>query len=171
MTTLFRTVRLLVLAIWVGGLAFFGFLAYIAFSTLPDPQQAGAVVRASLIMLHRIGLAAGLIYLLFTLALLATQRDSHPVRAAELALVIAMLVLTAYSQFSVIPQMETDRLTLAAQFPNQDVDRAPETDPRRQRFDRLHKLSVKLEGAILIEGLLLLTMSTIHGRDDFDRFA
>jgi hypothetical protein len=166
MTTLLRGIRLLALAVWVGALAFFGFVAYIAFQTLPDPHQAGEVVRASLLMLHRIGLAAGAVYLVVTLALLATQRDSHPVRAAELALVVAMLALTAYSQFSVIPQMEADRLALGG-----DVDKAPSADPRREHFERLHQLSVKLEGAILIEGVLLLFMAPVHGRDDYDRFA
>ena len=90
----FRIVRLIALAIWVGGLVFFGFVAAVAFSTLPDAHSAGAVVRGSLIALHHIGLTAGIVYLLLTLALLATQRDSHPVRGAELVLVIAMLVLT-----------------------------------------------------------------------------
>jgi putative copper export protein len=166
MTTLLRVIRLISLAVWVGGLAFFGFVASIALQTLPDPHQAGAVVRGSLIMLHRLGLAAGAIYLIVTLALLATQRDSHPVRAAELALVIAMLALTAYSQFSVIPKMEADRIALGG-----DVDRSPKDDPAHRQFDRLHDLSVKLEGAILIEGLLLLAMAPVHGRDDFDRFS
>jgi len=170
MTTLLRIIRLLCLALWVGGLAFFGAVAYIAFTTLPDGQQAGAVVRGSLIMIHRIGFAAGLIYLIATLALLATQRDTHPVRAAELALVVAMLALTAYSQFSIIPQMESDRVALTAQY-GIDVDKTPPSDPRHEHFDRLHQLSVKLEGAILIEGVLLLAMAAIHGRDDFDRFA
>ena len=166
MTTLLRILRLIVLALWVGGLAFFGFVAYVAFQVLPDPHQAGAVVRGSLIMLHRLGFATGLIYLIVTLGLLATQRDTHPVRAAELALIIAMLGLTTYSQFSVIPKMEADRISLGG-----DVDKSPKTDPAHQNFDRLHDLSVKLEGAILIEGLLLLAMAAIHGRDDFDRFA
>jgi hypothetical protein len=35
----------------------------------------------------------------------------------------------------------------------------------------LHHVSVKVESAVLIEGLLLLAMASIHGRDDFDRFA
>jgi hypothetical protein len=30
---------------------------------------------------------------------------------------------------------------------------------------------VRLEGAVLIEGLMLLAMAGVHGRDDFDRFA
>jgi hypothetical protein len=166
MTTSVRSIRLFALAIWVGGIIFFGFVAKVAFTSLPDAHEAGIVVRGSLISLHQLGLAAGLIYLLATLGLLATQRDTHPVRAAELALVIAMLALTAYSQFSIIPRMERDRIALGG-----DVAKAPADAPEHKHFDRLHSLSVKFEGAVLIEGLLLLAMASIHGRDDFDRFA
>lgn len=166
MTTIFRIVRLIALAIWVGGLVFFGFVAAVAFKTLPDTHTAGLVVRGALISLHHIGMVTGLIYLLFTLAMLATQRDTHPIRAAELVLVIAMLVLTGYSEFSVIPRMETDRLSLGG-----DVAKAPLDSPVREHFERLHKVSVRVEGAVLFEGLLLLGMASIHGRDDFDRFA
>ena len=166
MTTVFRIVRLFALAIWVGGLVFFGFVAAVAFKTLPDAHSAGAVVRGSLIQLHHIGLAAGIVYLLFTLALLATQRDTHPIRAAELVVVLAMLVLTGYSEFSVIPRMEKDRMSVGG-----DVTAAPGDAPAVEHFNRLHKVSVKVEGAVLVLGLLMLGMTSIHGRDDFDRFA
>jgi hypothetical protein len=166
MTTVFRIVRLYALAVWVGGLVFFGVVAAVAFKALPDVQEAGLVVRGSLIALHHLGMAAGIVYLLFTLALLATQRDTHPIRAAELALVIAMLALTGYSEFSVIPRMEADRLALGG-----DVTKAPLDSPAREHFERLHAVSVRVEGAVLIEGLLLLGMASVHGRDDFDRFA
>ena len=166
MTTVFRIVRLFALAIWVGGLVFFGFVASVAFKTLPDAHAAGLVVRGSLISLHHIGMVAGLIYLLFTLALLATQRDTHPIRAAELVLVVSMLVLTAYSEFSVIPRMEADRMSVGG-----DITTAPVDSAAREHFERLHKVSVRVEAAVLFEGLLLLGMASIHGRDDFDRFA
>jgi putative copper export protein len=166
MTTVFRIVRLFALAIWVGGLVFFGFVAAVAFKTLPDAHAAGLVVRGSLIALHHIGMVAGLIYLLFTLALLATQRDTHPIRAAELVLVVAMLVLTGYSEFSVVPRMEADRMSVGG-----DITTAAVDSPVREHFERLHKVSVRVEAAVLFEGLLLLGMASIHGRDDFDRFA
>jgi hypothetical protein len=165
MTIAFRTMRLFALAIWVGGLVFFGFVAAVAFKTLPDAHSAGAVVRGSLIQLHHIGMVAGIVYLVFTLALLGTQRDSHPVRAGELVVVLVMLALTGYSQFSIIPRMERDRMSLGG-----DVTTAPADSPALVHFNRLHKVSVKVEGAVLIAGLLLLGMTSIHGRDDFDRF-
>jgi len=166
MTTVLRILRLIAMATWVGSLIFFGFVAKVAFSVLPDPHTAGLVVRGTLISLHHLGLLAGTLYFLITLALLATQGDSHPARAAELALVISMLGLTAYSQFSILPRMESDRLSLGG-----DVATSPSDAPAHKHFDRLHNLSVKMEGAILIEGLLLLILAPIHGRDDFDRFA
>jgi len=105
MALLFRVLRSIALAVWFGALVFFvAGVTVVAFKNF-DVHTAGTMVRGSLIMLHRIGMAAGAVYLLFTLALLATQRDSHPARAVELALVVAMLALTAYSQLSVIPRM------------------------------------------------------------------
>jgi Domain of unknown function (DUF4149) len=166
MTTVFRIVRLIALAIWVGGLVFFGFVAAAAFSTLPDAHSAGAVVRASLVALHHIGLTAGIVYLLLTLALLATQRDSHPVRGAELVLVIAMLVLTCYSQFSVIRRMEKDRVAVGG-----DVTKAAADSPAVVNFNHLHKVSERVEGTVLVLGLILLGLAPVHGRDDFNRYA
>ena len=166
MTTVFRIVRLIALAIWVGGLVFFGFVADIAFSTLTDTHSAAMVVRGSLIALHHIGFAAGIVYLLLTLALLATQRDSHPVRGAELVLVIAMLVLTSYSQFSVIRRMEKDRISLGG-----DVTKASADGPALVNFNHLHKVSERVEGTVLILGLILLGLAPVHGRDDFNRYA
>jgi Domain of unknown function (DUF4149) len=166
MTLGFRIIRLIALAIWVGGLVFFGFVASVAFSTLPDVHSAGSVVRGSLIALHHIGLIAGILYLLLTLALLATQRDSHPVRGAELVLVIAMLVLTAYSQFSVIRRMENDRISLGG-----DVTKAAADAPALVHFNHLHKVSERVESTVLILGLILLGLAPVHGREDFDRFS
>jgi hypothetical protein len=166
MALFFRIVRLYALAIWVGGLIFFvAGVTVVAFKTMPSAHEAGIIVRGSLLMLHRMGLWAGVIYLFFTLALMAT-RDSHPARAVELALVVAMISLTAYSQLSVIPRMETDRLTLGG-----DVSKAPPDAPQLHDFNRLHGRSVKLETAVLLEGLVLLALAPIHGRDDYDRFA
>src|SRR5579875_2569153 len=111
MALVFRALRLICLAVWVGGIIFFiGGVTIVVFKNL-DGHTAGTIVRGTLTSLHRMGLWAGAIYVLATLLLMVT-RDSHPVRAAELAIVISMLALTAYLQMSIIPRMETDRLTL-----------------------------------------------------------
>ena len=167
MSTAFRILRLLALAVWVGSLIFFAFaVAPVAFKIMPDAHQAGLIVRGTLLVLHRIGLFSGVIYLFFTVALLATQRDSHPARAVEVALIVAMMALTLYLQQSVLPHMETDRLTLGG-----DVDAAPETATARLHFDRLHRLSERIEGAVLLEGIILLCLAPVHGRDHGDHFS
>lgn len=166
MKTALRVLRLLPLAIWVGAIVFFIAVAGVAFKVSPTVHEAGLIVRGSLLVLHRLGLIAGALYLFFTLALLATQGDSHPARAAEIILVVSMMALTLYLQQSVLPHMETDRLTLGG-----DVATAPADAPARIHFDRLHVLSTRLEGTVLIEGLLLLCLTPVYGRDHADRYA
>ncbi len=164
MTAAFRILRSIALSAWTGALFFFGFVAQVAFTHL-STHDAGEVVRGSLSALHHIGLVAGAVYFFFTLLLLGTQRDTHPARAIELVLVVAMMSLTAYIQLSIMPRMERDRLALHG-----DMSPATASDPAHRHFDRLHNLSVKLEGAVLIEGVLLLCLAPIHGRDEVYRF-
>jgi hypothetical protein len=159
MTTFLRILRLYPLVLWVGGEVFFVLVAGIAFSVLPDAHSAGMVVRGALIALHRIGIGAGVIYLLATLGLLATRRDSHRVRAVEVVLVGVMLLLTLYLQMSVIPRMESDRLSLGG-----DVMAVSKDNPTRQEFDRLHQRSVNLEGGVLLCGLMLVALAAVHDR-------
>jgi hypothetical protein len=159
MTTLLRILRLYPLALWAGGEVFFVLVAGIAFRVLPDAHSAGLVVRSALIDVHWMGLWAGVVYLLATLGLLATRRDTHRVRAAEVALIGVMLALTLYSQRSVIPRMESDRLSLGG-----DVTAVSKDNPARRDFDRLHSLSVNLEGAVLFCSMVLIALAPIQGQ-------
>lgn len=152
----FRALRLIALALWVGGIVFFLAIAGVAFKSMPDAHLAGMIVRGSLLALHRIGLFAGTIYLFFTLALLATH-DPHPIRAVEIVLVVSMMALTLFLQQSVLPRMETDRLTLGG-----DVQATSPDLPAHKHFDRLHALSTRLEGAVLLEGLALLCLAPVQ---------
>ena len=63
-------------------------------------------------------------------------------------LVIVMLVLTFVSQFWVMSTMDALRAQMGS------VAAAPPTDALRASFDRLHRISVNLEMAVLIAGLL-----------------
>jgi len=56
------------LAIWIGGLVFFPFLAQNAFSTLASRQSAGLIVGKSLMNLHWIGLGCGVVFLICSVA-------------------------------------------------------------------------------------------------------
>lgn len=160
MRTLLRSLILLALAVWVGGMLFFGaVLAPVVFGwvmpMVPDPalglHVAGTMVRVSLLRLHDIGILCGVV--LLVLCILervtgATRRTIVP----QLALVAIMLGLTAYMQYSVIPRMESLRIqagpAMGASF----------TNPARTKFDHLHHQTTRFEGIVLLCGLGLIVL-------------
>jgi hypothetical protein len=161
MRTLFHSLVYLVLGLWLGAVVFFGaVLAPIAFSQLPPLfptpaagiHAAGMVVGGSLVRLHWIGLFCGLIFLIVSVVARAHYRTILP----QALLVLAMMLLTAYSQFSIIPRMDTARDSVGG-----NVDAVAANNPGRQIFDRLHQRSVHVEGLVLLCGLGAL-VATAH---------
>lgn len=151
MSTTARILRILSLALWVGGLVFFAFVvAPVAFSVLPTRHLAGTVVATCLTILHRLGLACGAVYVLASL--FAARRTG--LRFAQVILACSMLVLTAVSQFAIIPSMERDRLSAGGA-----IDNVPVASDLYRSFDRLHHLSERVEGAVLLLGLLTLSLT------------
>jgi hypothetical protein len=161
MRTLFHSLVYLSLGLWLGALVFFGaVLAPIAFSQLPPLfpapaagiHAAGLVVGGSLVRLHWIGLLCGLIFLVVIVVARAHFRNIIPAAV----LVLAMMVLTGYSQFSIIPRMDTARESIGG-----NVDAVAANNPGRQIFDRLHQRSTHVEGLILLFGIAAL-VATAH---------
>jgi hypothetical protein len=161
MRTLFHSLVYLVLGLWLGALVFFGaVLAPIAFSQLPPLfatpaagiHAAGMVVGDSLVRLHWIGLFCGLIFLVVSVVARAHYRTIIP----QALLVLVMMLLTAYSQFSIIPRMDTARDSVGG-----NVDAVAANNPGRQIFDRLHQRSVHVEALVLLCGLGAL-VATAH---------
>jgi hypothetical protein len=159
--TLFHSLVYLVLGLWLGALVFFGaILAPIAFSQLPPLfatpaagiHAAGMIVGGSLLRLHWIGLFCGLIFLLVSVLARAHYRTIIP----QALLVLVMMLLTAYSQFSIIPRMDTARDSVGG-----NVDAVAANNPGRQIFDRLHQRSVHVEALVLLCGLGAL-VATAH---------
>jgi uncharacterized membrane protein len=150
MQTLVRAVRLYAMVAWVGGLAFFAFVvAPVAFGTLASAHQAGLVVGGTLRVLHWIGLAGGAVFCVGTGWL--WFRAEVPARIGfvrQLALTAVMLAVTAYSQFRILPAMEVDRALAGGEVETASLDNSGRVD-----FERLHRLSEKLEGFVLLCGL------------------
>jgi hypothetical protein len=95
--------------------------------------------------LHLIGIVCGVV--LFVLTFLI-----RPVRIrAVRTLVGLMILLTALSQFVVMPQMQHIRDLVGG-----SIEALPTKDAGRAAFDRLHQFSVGLEGATLIAGLVVI---------------
>jgi len=144
-----RFLMLLALIVWVGGLIFFPVAAGTAFSVLPTPHLAGLVVRRTLIILHWMGIVSGLVFLAVSLLYARLGHGAFQVFSARNVLVLVMLVLTGISQFAIIPRMDKLRDTLG------DVASAAASNPLRMQFDALHVWSTRVEGGVLLLGLVL----------------
>jgi hypothetical protein len=153
MKTFLRTMISLAIVFWLGGLLFFPVVAAVAFSHLPDTHAAGQIVGACLRILHQEGLFAGVLLALLFVA--ASLLDVYPrqVLRGPMLMVVIMLLLTAVSQFGIIPRMETYR-----QAAGGVIDAVPKTDRNRVGFDRLHNLSTHVEEGVMIAGLLLVIL-------------
>jgi hypothetical protein len=152
MKTLVRALILLLIVLWLGGVMFFPVVAATAFSSLPDTHAAGTIVGKCLRILHYEGLFAGTLLIVL---LLAAQRIRAYARNVTLPVLFAllMLVLTAFSQFWIIPKMEGYRLAAGGAIDSVTVD-----NPNRMEFNRLHVLSEHVEEGVLVAGIVLVVL-------------
>jgi hypothetical protein len=153
MKTFLRTFAWLPLIVWLGGEFFFVITAWAAFHTLPyDQHAAGTIVGLCLRTLHREGLYAGAVIIVFT----AIGFGARAFRASVLPAILVVLVmmgLTAYSQFSIIPRMDRDLAAAGG-----TIESLPATNPARIDFNRLHHRSVHVESGVMIAGLLVVVL-------------
>jgi len=147
-----RYLMLLSLVVWLGGLIFFAFvLAPTVFnqSVLPTRHLAGNVVTRSLTALHWMGIVSGLVFLASSMIYSRmTTGEAHPFAARHI-LICIMLLLTIVSQFGITPKMAALRASIG------EIDKVAPTDPARLQFDSLHLWSTRLEGGVLLLGLVV----------------
>jgi hypothetical protein len=152
-----RFLMLLSLVCWVGGLIFFAFvLAPTAFSipaVLPNTHLAGNVVGKALGKLHWIAIFSGIIYLAISLIYSRMTDGTAHIFALRHVLLCLMLALTLVSQFGIIPRMDVLRASLG------EVSAAPIDRPARIQFDALHVWSTRVEGAVLLIGLVVVYLT------------
>ncbi len=147
---------LLALVLWLGGLMFFAFVvAPTVFhpGILPTRDLAGSVVNRSLCILHLMGLACGVVFVIGSMLYSKLTAGSARPFAASHVLVYLMLILTLIAQFGIAPKMSALRASIGV------IDTLSPADARRIEFNNLHHWSTRLGSGILILGLgvLLLT--------------
>lgn len=149
-----RFLMLLSLVVWIGGLIFFAFvLAPTAFQVLPNTHLAGNVVGRALGKLHWLAIISGIVFLISSLLYSRVTQGSAHVFAARHVLIVVMLALTLFSQYWIIPHMDTLRASVS------DFAAVPLNDPARVQFDALHVWSTRVEGAVLLLGLVAVYMT------------
>jgi hypothetical protein len=144
-TTLF--LYLLCLVCWLGGMVFFAFfVAPVIFSRLPI-AEAGKVVAGIFPRYYLLGYVAGIIAVVLAVYFAITSAWARGWWSAAAVLLVIALGLTFYAGLVVRPQV--DRIRGVTEEANPDP-------ARRARFDQLHRLSVQLNGAVMVLELLAL---------------
>lgn len=154
MKTLLRTLLYLALIVWLGGEIFFPAVAAVTFTSLmPDTHAAGTIVGTLLRILHGMGLVSGMAALA-VLALAPALRVYNPRHVLiPMSLLLVMIGCTVYSQFSIIPTMERDRIAAGGAINSADA-----SDPNVADFNRLHNRSEFVEETVLLLGLATVVL-------------
>ncbi len=149
MKTLLRTLLYFSLIVWIGAEIFFPIVAAITFGTLvPDARiRRERSLASSMRILHGMGLVSGMVAL--AVLALAPAWAIYKPRAvlAPMTLLIVMIAGTAYSQYSIIPAMERDRIAAGGA-----IDTSDPSNPTTIHFNKLHRRSEHVEGVILLLG-------------------
>ena len=104
----------------------------------------------SLARLHILGIVAGCVYLIATVA---SEKSVAALARPAALLVFVMILCTMASQYGVIARMDVLRAQMGS------VDATTADNPLRVMFDRLHQHSVRLESAVLFSGLAALFLT------------
>lgn len=150
MRSTLRFIQFFTLGAWVGSIFYFTAITPGLFRVIPNQDQTGLVVEFAITRLHTLGVTGGLLFM-FATAVLATTSGVTARRLFWPALgVTLMILLTIVSQHFVIARLAELRKNMIS------VAATPATSPLRQEFDRLHDVSVDLEGAVLLIGFASL---------------
>lgn len=148
MMSLLRTVEFLALSVWLGSDIFLSFVvAPGAFQVLGSRDAAGAIVGYSLTRMHLGGIALGV--LLLSVRVLRTRSFGGAFAPAG-AFVVAMIALTAISQYTVSARMAALRVQMGS------IQATTAGNPLLVEFSKLHRVSVTLESGVLLAGLAAL---------------
>ncbi|HTZ73981.1 MAG TPA: DUF4149 domain-containing protein [Candidatus Aquilonibacter sp.] len=153
MNYILRFVQVFTLGAWVGSIFYFSAVTPGLFRVLPSQDQAGVVVEFAITRLHTLGVIAGLLFILASTVLAVTAPQRVKRLIAPLIGVAVMIILTIISQRVVVGRMAGLRRGMGS------VIATPADNPLRMEFDRLHGISVDLEGAVLLIGFASLFLT------------
>jgi putative copper export protein len=145
-----RIVRLLALAVWLGGIVFFGaVVAPGAAHIFGTTEKFADFIGHSILMLHAIGLWCGIAMLVALRMLYA--RAYRPI--AQGVLILVMIVLTFASNKMIVLPMEHDRMLAGG-----NIGILLAGSPLREDFDARHAWSTRVESVILFAGIGLAVL-------------
>jgi uncharacterized membrane protein len=139
-------VYLLSIACWLGGMIFFTIITAPAIFNVLPTADAGKVVSVIFPRYYLLGYVAGIISAILAIYFTISHTQRVWWSLAAITLVVA-LALTFYAGAVVRPRIDAVRTVAEEQNP----------DPaRKAKFDRLHSLSVTLNGGVMLLNVLAL---------------
>ena len=151
--SLLRTFMLLALVVWVGGIIFFGFVLAPTLFKLLTVNDAGNVVSRSLTVLHWMGIISAVVFLICSVLYSRIKLARAKVFSLTNVLMIVMLAFTLISQFGISPRMRALRAEMHS------ADQRAASDVAKAEFDRLHQWSTRLEGGVLVCGIIVVVLT------------
>ena len=140
---LILSIYLAALGCWLGGIVFFSFFTAPAIFTHLPTAEAGHVIGAIFPRYYMLGYVAGTVSLILAVYFTAVRDPRMWWGATTVVLAIA-LGLTLYAGTVILPRADAIRTVI--EDPNPDA-------ARKAEFDRLHRMSVILNGAVLLLNL------------------
>ena len=148
MTSLFRYLYLLSLVLWIGGIVFFSFLASPSIFKVLPREQAGQVVGDIFPKYHLLGYVACAI----ALGSLVGLRQLGVAQSVRTAMIfLALMGGVQITMGAVVGPMVVEARDAVKAAPP-----GPEKDRLEKRFRSLHGVSMLLNLALLMLGLVLL---------------
>ena len=148
--TFLHFIYILGLVVWIGGIVFFSFFtAPAVFKTL-EREQAGELVGVIFPRYYKIGYVCSLLTLT---TLIASTGSFQDLRAIFL---LIMAVCTFYAGQVVGPKARELKGRIKSESD------ASSAESMQSQFDKLHTLSVRLNGTVLILGIGVLWITAMH---------
>jgi hypothetical protein len=149
LTIVLRFIYLLSIALWIGGMAFFSFLAAPSIFHVLPRADAGKVVADIFPKYYWQGMICGAIALA-TSVILGMRERWNMLLIVRTIIIGMMLIGVLYSVVILQPKIEA----VKAQVTSFD-DLSP-TDPLRLEFGRLHGRSFSVNAAVLLMGVVVV---------------
>jgi len=143
---------LVTLAVWIGSIVFLSFVQAPTVFRVLKPADAAALQRATFPKYYLLGIVCATVGIVCVAVLLGTHVLPMPVAILSLLLLAGMGALNLWMRQGVAPQMSVVRQQIAE-------DRAAGHEPPPELeadWKSLHRLSVQVNGAVLLSGLVLL---------------
>lgn len=146
-------------SLWVGGLVILSFLvAPVLFKSLGSRSQAGQAFGAILRAFSWVELPCAIVALLSAAGLLWQSEARLWTQWAQIGVLLLMTVLAGFHDGYVLPAAHELRRSIT------HFDAEPATTEEkaaRERFERLHRLSVSIYGVNIVLGLILVAGSAM----------